>query len=350
MIESSLNVQSVLTTTRAKYLCILPFFHAAGWTVYWSVIAVRGTHYTLRKISYPHIWNLLVAEQVTHFAAAPTVNTLLCADPNAARLPQPVCVTVAASPPSAKLFADMIALNLHPVHVYGMTETYGPITKGYFLPEWHGLPKDDMYRKMARQGHGFITSRAIRVVKRNKNEESDSTLPPHSPPLVDVSRNGIEIGEIVFSGNICAPRYHKDPSATHTLLSSGALHSGDLAVWHPDGSIQVLDRAKDMIISGGENISSVALEGMLAKHPAVLEVAVVAVSDPTFGERPRAYVTLREGAVLAEGELVKWAKMSGSEVSGFMVPREVVVLRELPKTSTGKVRKNVLREWAGKVI
>lgn len=193
-IESGLNAQSVLTNERAKYLSILPFFHATGWTVYWSVIAVRGTHFTLRKIDYPHIWHLLKTEGITHFAAAPTVNTLLCADPNAVKLEKTVRVTVAASPPSAKLFEDMIGLGLHPVHVYGLTETYGPITKGYFLPEWHGLPKGSMYAKMARQGHGFITSRAARVVK---------VAPEGEPPLeelVDVDRNGKEIGEIVFTG------------------------------------------------------------------------------------------------------------------------------------------------------
>ncbi|RPB24125.1 acetyl-CoA synthetase-like protein [Terfezia boudieri ATCC MYA-4762] len=332
IIESNLNIQSVLTNERAKYLCTLPFFHATGWTVYWSVISVRGTHYTLRRLSYPHIWHLLLTEGITHFAAAPTVNTLLCADRNAARLPSPVSVTVAASPPSAKLFEDMISLNLHPVHVYGMTETYGPITKGYFMPEWHGLAKEEMYSKMARQGHGFITSRGVRVVKVNPDSSSSPST------LEDVSRNGLEIGEVVFSGNICTPRYHKDPPATSSLFSGGALRSGDLAVWHPDGSIQILDRAKDIIISGGENISSVALEGMLAKHPAVLEVAVVGVRDTVFGERPRAYVTGEE--------VVSWAKKGGGGISGFMVPREVVLVGELPKTSTGKVRKNVLREWA----
>ncbi|KAF8418824.1 hypothetical protein EV426DRAFT_678734 [Tirmania nivea] len=339
VIESNLNVQSVLTRERAKYLSILPFFHATGWTVYWSVISVRGTHYTLRKISYPHIWHLLRTEGITHFAAAPTVNTLLCADPHATRLPHPVRVTVAASPPSAKLFEDMIALNLHPVHVYGMTETYGPITKGYFLPEWHALAKAEMYRKMARQGHGFITSRGVRVVKASSSP----------PALVDVARDGAEVGEVAFSGNICAPRYHKDPRATQQLFSGGALRSGDLAVRHPDGSIQILDRAKDIIISGGENISSVALEGMLAAHPAVLEAAVIAVPDAVFGERPRAYVTLKPGHSATGPALAAWARSGGAgDISGFMAPREVLVVRDLPKTSTGKVRKNVLREWAAR--
>jgi len=252
----------------------------------------------------------------------------------------------------------MIALNLLPVHVYGMTETYGPITKGYFLPEWHGLANEEVYKKMARQGHGFITSRAVHVVKVSPSgSDSDST----PTQLVNVPRDGQTVGEVVFSGNICTPRYYKDPLATAKLFSGGALRSGDLAVWHPDGSIQVLDRAKDIIISGGENISSVALEGMLAKHPAILEVAVVGVKDTDFGERPRAYITLKEGWVevgngkggngreekkVSGEEVVAWAKKRGGGISGFMVPREVVVVQELPKTSTGKVRKNILREWA----
>lgn len=154
VIESGLNAQRIMVTKqeRCKYLTILPLFHAVGWTFPWAVVSARATHYCLRKMDYDLIWRLLKEEGITHFNAAPTVNTLLCAHPKAERLPREVRVTVAASPPTAKLFEDMIALNLIPVHVYGMTETYGPITKGYFLPEWHELPKDEMYAKMARQG------------------------------------------------------------------------------------------------------------------------------------------------------------------------------------------------------
>jgi len=219
------------------------------------------------------------------------------------------------------------------VHVYGMTETYGPITKGYFMPEWHDLPPDKMYQKMARQGHGFATSTVSKVIKTN------------TEAITSVARNGVEVGEVVFTGNICCKGYYKDPEATAKLFHGGVLHTGDLAVLHPDGAIQILDRAKDIIISGGENISSVSLESMLVKHPDILEVGVVAVPDSHYGERPKAFVTVRGSAKNLTGEqIVGWAKAS-PHVSGFMVPREVEIVPALPKTSTGKIRKNVLREW-----
>ncbi|KAK8848800.1 AMP-binding enzyme [Apiospora arundinis] len=335
IIESGLNYNG---TGRCRYLWTLPMFHAMGWTFPWSVTAVRGTHYCLRKIDYPLIWKLLKEEKITHFNAAPTVNTLLCASPEAEVLPEPVKVTVAASPPTAHLFEQMTNLNLQPVHVYGMTETYGPITKGYPMPAWDELPLSEKYAKMARQGHGFITSLPIRVVKTDQPDEN---------VLVDVAKDGKEIGEIVFFGNICAKGYYKDPEATKKLFLGGGLHSGDLAVWHPDGSAQIQDRAKDIIISGGENISSVALESMLVQHPDVLEAGVVAVPDSHWGERPKAYITIKESRALEGQDLIDWAK-SQSAISKFMVPREVEVVKELPKTSTGKIQKNVLREWSKK--
>lgn len=218
-----------------------------GWTFPWAVTAVRGTHYCLRKIDYPEIWRLLKEGGITHYNAAPTVNTLLCNDKNAERLTHPVRVTVAASPPTAHLFEQMTNLNLSPVHVYGLTETYGPITKGYHMPSWEEMPVKDKYQRMARQGHGFITSLPVRVIK---------TEVPYGT-IVDVEPDGKEIGEIAFIGNICAKQYYKDPEATRKLFAGGVLHSGDLAVMHPDGAVQILDRAKDIIISGkhyGENL------------------------------------------------------------------------------------------------
>jgi acyl-CoA synthetase (AMP-forming)/AMP-acid ligase II len=352
VIESGLNYH----VGRAKYLWTLPMFHAMGWMFPWSVTAVRGTHYCLRKIDYPEIWRLLKDEGITHFNAAPTVNTLLCAAKEAVKLPQEVRVTVAASPPSAWLFEQMTNLNLHPVHTYGLTETYGPITKGYHMPEWDVIPEKEKYAKMARQGHGFIMALPVRVIKTEQDEGV----------LINVERNGKEIGEIVFEGNICAKGYYKDAEATRKLWAGGVLHSGDLAVWHPDGAIQILDRAKDIIISGkpiidiphlpcamlisdlgGENISSVALEAMLSTHPSILEVGVCAVADSHWGERPKAFVTTKDGSsseTLGE-DVIAWAK-ENSSISRFMVPREVEVVKELPKTSTGKIKKNVLREWA----
>ncbi|TEY80444.1 hypothetical protein BOTCAL_0038g00450, partial [Botryotinia calthae] len=335
VVESGLNFHR----GRCGYLWTLPMFHAVGWTFPWAVTAVRGTHFCLRKIDYPLIWNLLKSQPITHFNAAPTVNTLLCASKEAAKLPNPVHVTVAASPPTAHLFETMTNVNLIPVHVYGMTETYGPITKGYHMPVWEDIPLKEKYNRMARQGHGFLTSLNLRIVKPDQPDDK----------LIDVARDGKEIGEIVFLGNICAKGYYNDEEATRKLFAGGALHSGDLAVWHEDGSAQILDRAKDIIISGGENISSVALEAMLVQHEGVLEAGVVAVEDEKWGECPVAFVTVREGAAGNEGlkgeDVVRWAKEESS-ISRFMVPKEVVVVKELPKTSKGKVKKNVLREWA----
>lgn len=235
VIESSLSHDE-----RCRFMWTLPMFHAMGWTFPWAVTAVRGTHYCLRKIDYFLIWKLLLEENITHFNAAPTVNTLLCASEAAKRLPKPVRVTVAGSAPTPHLFEQMTNLNLSPVHAYGLTETYGPITKGYYMPAWDDLPKEEKYYKMARQGHGFITSLPIRVIKTDVPEGV----------IVDVKRDAKEIGEIVCEGNICAKGYYKDPEATRKLFAGGVLHTGDLAVWHPDGAAQILDRAKDIIISG----------------------------------------------------------------------------------------------------
>ncbi|KAJ6260301.1 S-dihydroxybenzoyltransferase [Drechslerella dactyloides] len=325
VVESGLNFHR----GRCKYLWILPMFHATGWTFPWSVTMVRGTHYCLRKIDYPIIWRMLIDEGITHFSAAPTVNTLLCNAKEAQKLEQHVRVAVAASPPTAHLFQQMTALNLHPVHVYGMTETYGPITKGYYMPAWDELPESDRFAKMARQGHGFITSLPTRVIKIGDD------IPEGT--IIDVKKDGKEIGEIVFVGNICAKGYYKNPEATRKLFAGGVLHSGDLAVWHEDGAIQILDRAKDIIIS-------VALESMLAQHPDILEAAVVGVPDSHWGERPKAFVTLQTGKTATGEAIIDWAKHS-SDISKFMVPREVEIIDELPKTSTGKVKKTVLREW-----
>src|SRR5579871_4427308 len=177
---------------------------AIGWTFPWAVTAIRGTHYCLRKVDHRKIWEILKEERITHFNTSPTVNRQLCAHPLAEALPYPVCVTVAGSSPTPRLFESMSKLNLRPVHVYGLTETYGPVTKGYFMPAWDGIPAKDMYKKMVRQGHGFLTSLPIRVIKTGLPEDD----------IVNVKQNGKEIGEIVFVGNICVKGYHKNPDAT----------------------------------------------------------------------------------------------------------------------------------------
>lgn len=249
----------------------------------WAVTAVRGTHYCLRKIDYPEIWRLLKTEGITHFNAAPTVNTLLCAAKEAEKLPHPVRVTVAASPPSAWLFEQMTDLNLHPVHVYGLTETYGPITKGYHMPEWEDLEVKEKYAKMARQGHGFVTGLPVRVIKTGDDVQEGE--------VIEVAKDGKEIGEIVFEGNICAKGYYKDAEATRKLWAGGVSHSGDLAVWHPDGAIQILDRAKDIIISGTPCASLVITRNvMLTRHRRrehILRSAGVHARHPPFHSRSR---------------------------------------------------------------
>ncbi|RKF71494.1 Acetate/butyrate--CoA ligase AAE7, peroxisomal [Golovinomyces cichoracearum] len=331
---------------RCGYLWTLPMFHAVGWTFPWAVTAARGTHYCLRKIDYFYIWKLLKSGSITHFNAAPTVNTFLCASEEAACLTSPVRVTIAASPPSPYLLEQMSKLNLVPTHVYGLTETYGPITKSYIMPEWASLSTKERFFRMARQGHGFITSLPIRIIKTNL----------HEGVLVDVQKDGQEIGEIVFSGNICAKEYFKDPAATQKLWAGGVLHSGDLAVWHPDGSAQILDRKKDIIISGGENISSLALEAVLVQHPAILEAAVVGVPDVEWGEKPVAFIVPKithqtsstqviSSPSLTSDHILDWIK-NESPISRFMVPRKINIVSELPMTSSGKVRKDILRQWA----
>lgn len=203
------------------------------------------------------------------------------------------------------------------------------------MPEWEKLPPSEKYAKMARQGHGFITSLPIRVIKPDQPNDV----------FIDVAKDGQEIGEIVFFGNICAKEYYKDPAATKKLFAGGGLHSGDLAVWHPDGSAQILDRAKDIIISGGENISSVALEGMLVQHPDILEAGVVAIKSKQWGETPKAFITVKPGKSVKPADVISWAK-NNSNISRFMVPGEVEIVKDLPKTSTGKIKKNDLRDWA----
>jgi len=245
----------------------------------------------------------------------------------------------------------MTALNFLPVHGYGLTETYGPATKSYIPPEWVG-DSEEKYTHLARQGHSMITALPARVVK------SES-----SPEPIDVAKNGAEIGEVVVTGNLCATGYYKDPVGTLKLFEGGHLHTGDLAVMHPNGAIQVVDRAKDIIISGifspmqrskvelsnlnfcslgGENISSVAVENALMKHPDVIEVAVIGVPHEKWGETPKAFITTARDSCVGE-DVRQWVR-ENSEIGGFMVPSQVEVVPELPKNGTGKMQKKVLRE------
>ncbi|KAK9462751.1 uncharacterized protein V1516DRAFT_620791 [Lipomyces oligophaga] len=333
IIESELNRSS-----GCRYLWTLPMFHAGGWSFPYAVTAVRGIHICLRKVNYDLIWDYLLAgpgKCVTHFNAAPTVNIQLCEHPRATRLAERVNVTVAASPPSPALFRRMMSLNLNPVHTYGLTETYGPMTRCYVLPSWESGPADVLYQKMAQQGHGFVTAQKIRVVKSSSNDE-----------LVDVASDGKEIGEIIFRGNTVMKGYHNNAAATLKAFRGGWLHTGDLAVMHADGNVEILDRDKDIIISGGENISSVAVENVIQAHPDVVEAAIVGIPDLTYGERPKAFIVLRQSGTEKTPEeftkeIIAFAR---TRLGGFQIPRTIEIVDELPKTTTGKIRKKQLRE------
>lgn len=335
--ESQLNCQDSYGNHRCTYLWTLPLFHAAGWTFPYAVTAVRGTHVLLRRIDVDYIWGLLTRERITHFSAAPTVNTMLLNSKRAQMLKHEVKVIVAAAPPSAKLFGDMISHNLIPVHSYGLTETYGPSVTRFYKEDWNKLPASEIYAHMAKQGYGFLTCQNLKVIKEGSDNMDD-----------EVAANSKEIGEIMIRGNIVAKGYYNDPAATAKAFTNGWFHSGDLAVVHPDGAVEVLDRAKDIIISGGENISSVYVESHIVKYHNVLECAVIGVKDEHYGEVPYALITLQDPTQHTDGEDIrKWLR---NFLGGYQIPKYIGVVEELPKTSTGKVKKNVLRDvWNKKI-
>lgn len=329
IIETQLNCEDPLGRHKCRYLWTLPLFHGGGWTYPHAVTAVRGTHYCLRKVEPNYIWDLLHTENITHYNAAPTVNIMLLNSPKARPLSNPVTVIVAAAPPSAKLFRQMLEHNLVPVHMYGLTETYGPFARSYFTGEWSG--NDEHIAIISRQGHGFITSTAAKVVV------------PQEVGYRSVNRDANEIGEIIVQGNAVTRGYHANKSETSKAFN-GWFFSGDLAVHHPDGAIQVVDRKKDVIISGGENISSVAVENVMVKYRNVLEAVVVGLPDDHYGEIPVGFLTLvdkEEG--LDTGEFINWMK---TQMGKYQIPKRVEVVEKLPKTSTGKIQKNVLRDRA----
>jgi fatty-acyl-CoA synthase len=323
VIHAGLSADSV-------YLWTLPMFHCNGWCFPWAVTAVAARHVTLRAVDPDLIWELIDAEGVTHYNGAPTVQLMVLNHPRAHRLEQPVTAMVAAAPPSPTLLARMSELNLRVVHVYGLTETYGPITVSPEQEGWHDLPVAERARHLARQGQGYVSADLVRVVDQD---------------MRDVVRDGQAMGEVVMRGNNVMSGYFDDQAATSKAFAGGWFHSGDLAVWHPDGTIELRDRGKDVIISGGENISSIEVEQAIAAHPAVLECAVVGIPHPHWGERPKAFVTLNEGAAATPEEIIAFCR---ERLAHYKCP-DAVELGPLPKTSTGKVQKFVLRdrEWAG---
>jgi len=315
-------------TPESVYLWTLPMFHCNGWCFPWAVTAVAARHVTERAVDPGRIWELIEQERVTHYNGAPTVHIGVAGHPAAHRLDRQVTVLAAAAPPSPTLFARLEELNFRVVHVYGLTETYGPIT---VAPEPDGFADLDAAGRagvLARQGQAYPTADLVRVV------DGDDA---------DVPRDGASMGEVVMRGNNVMLGYHDDPEGTARAFRGGWFHSGDLAVWHPDGTIELRDRAKDIIISGGENISTIEVEQTLASHPAVLECAVIAVPHERWGERPKAFVTLREGAEVTPDELIAHCR---ERIAHYKAP-DSVEFGPLPKTSTGKVQKFVLRdrEW-----
>jgi fatty-acyl-CoA synthase len=314
-----------------RYLWTLPMFHCNGWCFTWGVTAVAGTHICLRRVEPGRIWELLDSEGVTHYNGAPTVQIGVVNHPGAHRLQRPVTVTVAGAPPSPTLLARLKELNFRPVHVYGLTETYGPHTVCEWRSEWDALPDEERARVAARQGQAYLNFDLVRVVDGE---------------MRDVRQDGETLGEVIMRGNNVMKGYFEQPDATAESFRGGWFHSGDIGVWHPDGNIELRDRKKDIIISGGENISTIEVEQTVARHPAVLECAVVAIPDEKWGERPKAFVTLKPGTQATEQEIIEFCRQ---HIAHFKCPA-AVTFEELPKTSTGKIQKFILRdrEWAGR--
>ncbi len=315
--------------TDSAYLWTLPMFHCNGWCFPWAVTAVAARHVTMRAVDPGLIWELIDGEGVTHYNGAPTVQLMVLNHPRAHRLERPVTAMVAAAPPSPTLLARMSELNFRVVHVYGLTETYGPITVCPEQEAWRELPVDQRARYLARQGQAYPSADLVRVVDGQ---------------MTDVPQNGTTMGEVVMRGNNVMSGYFDDETATATAFAGGWFHSGDLAVWHPDGNIELRDRGKDIIISGGENISSIEVEQAIVAHPAVLECAVIGIPHPHWGERPKAFVTLSEGATAAPEEIIAFCR---ERLAHYKCP-DSIEFGPLPKTSTGKTQKFVLRqrEWA----
>ncbi len=315
---------------QSRYLWTLPMFHCNGWTFTWGVTAVCGTHVCLRKVEPALIFELIQAHEVTHMCGAPIVLTMLIHTPDDQKRSFDHSIAIGtggAAPPSA-VIAGMERMGFKVVHLYGLTETYGPSGICAWPPEWDGLALDDKARKMARQGVGYPTLEGFRVVDAETG--------------ADVPADGETIGEIAIRGNTVMKGYLKNPEATSKAFVDGWFRSGDLAVMHPDGYAEVKDRSKDIIISGGENISSLEVEDVLFRHPKIMEAAVVARPDEKWGETPCAFITPAPEETLTEADVIAFCR---DNMAGFKIPR-TIVFTELPKTSTGKIQKFVLRDRA----
>ena len=325
------NILALGLRADSVYLWTLPMFHCNGWTYTWAVTAVGGTHVCLRQVDPALVFASIAANGVTHMCGAPIVLNALINAPEEAKktFPQVVeAVTGGAAPPST-VISKMEAMGFHVIHLYGLTESFGPATLCAWQDDWDTLDKAKQADMVARQGVGYSTLEDVRVVNRETRS--------------DVPTDGQVIGEIWLKGNTVMKGYLKNPKTTDEAFADGWFHTGDLAVVHSDGYVEIKDRAKDIIISGGENISSLEVEEVLYKHPAVMEVAVVAQPDEYWGEIPCAFVTLKPHASdVGEADIIGFCR---NNMAHFKAPRNVVFC-ELPKTSTGKVQKTVLRERA----
>lgn len=315
----------------AVYLWTLPMFHCNGWCFPWAVTAAAATHVCLRKVDPSEVWRLIRQQGVTHLNGAPTVLSMLAyADEAEAIEGTPVRVATGGAPPSPAILRRMTALGFDVTHLYGLTETYGPAAICDWRPEWDDLDLEARAKMKARQGVANMISCEIRVLADDGS---------------DVLSDGVSTGEIALRGNNVMLGYLKDPEATDKAAPDGWFRTGDLGVRHPDGYIELRDRSKDVIISGGENIASVEVEQAIMEHPAVLEVAVIAVPDTQWGEVPAAHVTLKPGCEATAEDIIEHVRAT---IARFKAPKHVI-FGDLPKTSTGKTQKYLLREraWQG---
>ena len=312
----------------AIYLWTLPMFHCNGWCFPWTIAARAGVNVCLRKVDAALIFELIRSEGVTHYCGAPIVHSLLlnAPEPLRAGISHSVKAMVAGAAPPAAMIEGMEQMGFDITHVYGLTETYGPAALCAKQDEWQQLPVSERARLNARQGVRYHLQAGMDVL-------DPQTMQP-------VPHDGATMGEIMFRGNITMKGYLKNPKATDEAFAGGWFHSGDLAVIEPDGYVKIKDRSKDIIISGGENISSIEVEDVLYRHPAVMVAAVVAKPDPKWGETPVAYIELRAGATATAEDIISHCR---AHLAGFKVPK-TIVFSEIPKTSTGKIQKFELRK------
>ena len=327
------SVIELSMSSTTNYLWTLPMFHCNGWTNPWAVTAAGGTHVCLRQVRADEIFRLISEEKITTMCCAPTVlTTMYTSKDSEGQDLSKVTIMVGGAPPAPIVIRSIEEMGAKIIHGYGLTETYALFTLCKYQPSWESMETKEIGKMRARQGVPFIVAgNSLRVVDENMN---------------DVIQDGNHMGEVVMQGNTVMSGYLNDKEATNTAFKGGWFHSEDLAVWHSDGYIELLDRAKDIIISGGENISTQEVEKVLMENDGVAEVSVIGVPDDKWGEVPKAFVTTREGVTLTEEELIEFAK---ERIARFKAPK-YVEFGELPKTSTGKIQKYILRdrEWAGK--